>query len=46
MAEDPKQYNNLADAPGHQRMVAEFKQKLAVKMAAVRKNDLGLEYVP
>ena len=41
MKKDPKQYTNLASSPEHASVVASFKTKLADKLAAVRKNDLG-----
>jgi len=37
---DPKQYVNLVDKPEHASRVAEFRQKMAAKLAAVRTNDL------
>lgn len=40
MHADPKQYTNLASLPEHQTLVAEFQQKLADKLKAVRDNDL------
>jgi len=42
MKQDPKQYTNLANSPGHASVVASFKTKLAEKLAAVRKNDLNV----
>lgn len=41
MHRDPKQYNNLANDPVHQAVVAEFQQKLAEKLKDVRNNDLS-----
>lgn len=41
MERDPQQFTNLADSPEHQPVVAEFKGKLAAKLAEVRENDLG-----
>lgn len=41
MRADPKQYTNLADKPEHATTVAEFKAKLAAKLAEVRTNDLN-----
>ena len=43
MVKDPKQYTNLALKPGHAGTVEAFKAKFAVKMKAVRANDLGLK---
>jgi len=40
MTADPLQYVNLADKPEQAERVAEFKQKLVAKLAAVRTNDL------
>jgi iduronate 2-sulfatase len=40
MDKDPRQYTNLAKLPAQQARVAEFQQKLAAKLAAVRDNDL------
>jgi iduronate 2-sulfatase len=40
MQADPKQYVNLVDKPEHADRAAEFKKKLAAKLAAVRTNDL------
>jgi iduronate 2-sulfatase len=41
MTRDPQQFTNLANLPEHQGLVAEFKAKLAAKLAEVRRNDLG-----
>jgi iduronate 2-sulfatase len=43
MQADPRQYVNLVDRPEQAERVAEFRQKTAAKLAAVRTNDLGLE---
>jgi iduronate 2-sulfatase len=40
MVKDPKQYTNLAQDPAHAERVAGFKAKLAMKLEAVRDNDL------
>ena len=40
MKKDPKQYTNLAKKPGYEKIVADFKEKLAAKLKAVRDNDL------
>ena len=40
MANDPKQYDNLAGKPAYNGVVAEFMAKLAAKLKAVRANDL------
>ncbi|MCP4850049.1 MAG: sulfatase [Verrucomicrobiaceae bacterium] len=40
MEKDPKQYTNLAQDPAHAERVAGFKVKLAMKLKAVRDNDL------
>jgi iduronate 2-sulfatase len=40
MENDPLQYTNLASSPDHQEVVAEFKDKLAAKLKAIRTNDL------
>ncbi|MEZ6131549.1 MAG: sulfatase [Planctomycetaceae bacterium] len=39
---DPKQYTNLALLPEHTALVAEFRQKLAARLVAVRDNDLRI----
>jgi choline-sulfatase len=44
MQVDPQQYNNLAHYPQYQELVADFQEKLALKLKEVRTNDLGLEY--
>ena len=41
MVNDPKQYTNLAGNTQYARVVAEYKSKLAAKLASVRDNDLG-----
>ncbi len=46
MKKDPKQYTNLAENPKYKKVVDEFKEKLKFKLAAVRNNDLGINYVP
>ncbi len=38
---DPKQYTNLAAKPEYQRVMDDFKRKLAEKLRDVRTNDLG-----
>lgn len=43
MEKDPQQYTNLASKPEYAEMVADFKEKFAVKMQAVRNNDLETE---
>jgi hypothetical protein len=40
MVTDPKQYANLAGKPEFAAKVAEFKAKLAAKLAEVRASDL------
>jgi iduronate 2-sulfatase len=40
MHADPKQYVNLADKPEQAARVAEFREKMAAKLKAVRTNDL------
>ncbi|MCH9789371.1 MAG: iduronate-2-sulfatase, partial [Planctomycetes bacterium] len=44
MQKDPLQYTNLAMKPAFQTKVAEFKQRMADKLKAVRTNDLGHTY--
>jgi len=44
MQNDVKQYNNLAYNPRYADVVLEMKQKLKQKLAAVRTNDLGIDY--
>ena len=46
MKKDPKQYTNLAENPKYKKVVDEFKEKLKFKLAAVRTNDLGINYTP
>ena len=41
MANDPKQYTNLAAKTEFESVVRDFKTKLAAKLQAVRDNDLG-----
>ncbi|XAL98017.1 sulfatase [Phycisphaeraceae bacterium D3-23] len=41
MNEDPQQLTNLAQRPEYAGVVAEFRQRLADKLAEVRDNDLG-----
>ncbi|MRH99685.1 sulfatase-like hydrolase/transferase [Kriegella sp. EG-1] len=41
---DPKQYNNLAGNPNYVMVLKEMQQKLKSKLAAVRTNDLGINY--
>ncbi|MEO2061917.1 MAG: sulfatase-like hydrolase/transferase [Christiangramia sp.] len=41
---DPNQYNNLADYPQYQDIVAHFQQKLKAKLTEVRTNDLARTY--
>ncbi len=45
MYQDPKQYTNLADLPEYQAVVQEMQAKLREKLAAVRTNDLGIDYL-
>ncbi len=40
MEKDPKQYTNLAKVPEYQRVVEQFKKKLADKLIEVRNNDI------
>ena len=40
ICKDPKQYTNLAKTEDHQEVVAEFKKKMATKLADIRHNDL------
>lgn len=44
MHNDPGQYTNLAKDPDHADVISEFQQRLAVKLAEVRDNDLGKTY--
>lgn len=44
MRKDPGQYDNLANDPGHAATVTRFREKMKAKLAAVRTNDLGLNY--
>ena len=44
MENDPKQYTNLAEEPGYEKVVAQFKQRMAEKLKDVRTNDLGHSY--
>lgn len=44
MEKDPKQYTNLAEKPGYEKVVAQFKQRMAEKLKAIRTNDLGHSY--
>ncbi|MBM1107350.1 sulfatase [Aurantibacter crassamenti] len=41
---DPKQYNNLAHNPKYEIVLKEMQQNLKAKLAAVRENDLGIDY--
>jgi iduronate 2-sulfatase len=41
---DPKQFTNLALKPEHAATVKRFQATLAAKLAAVRTNDLGIDY--
>jgi len=41
MKADPKQYTNLAGKPDHEKIVDQFKAKMAAKLKEVRTNDLG-----
>ena len=41
VANDPKQYTNLAEKREGQQVVQGFREKLAAKLRAVRDNDLG-----
>lgn len=38
--EDPKQYTNLVDSPGHLQIVQNFREKMAAKLKEVRDHDL------
>ncbi len=40
MHKDPQQYHNLAKSKEHEKIVEEFKNKFAAKMAEIRDNDL------
>jgi len=40
MQHDPKQFNNLADFPAYEDIVAELKQKIQEKLETIRLNDL------
>ncbi len=44
MIYDPGQFNNLANHPRYQKVVAEMKVRLRNKLAEVRDNDLGITY--
>ncbi len=44
MKEDPNQYRNLARDPSHAEAVVKWQGKLKDKLAAVRKNDLGITF--
>ena len=44
MAKDPKQYTNLAAKPEYAAEVKRLRAELAAKLAAVRSNDLGIDY--
>ncbi len=44
MKKDPKQITNLAENPKYASVVADFKKKLAQKLAEVRDNDLEIAY--
>lgn len=44
MVNDPKQFTNLADNPDYVQVVADFKEKLKMKLKDVRTNDLGFTY--
>jgi len=44
MKNDPKQYTNLADDPNYLTVVSEYQEKLKIKLAEVRTNDLGIDY--
>ncbi len=44
MEKDPKQYTNLAEKPGYEKVVAQFKHRMAEKLKAIRTNDLGHSY--
>lgn len=41
---DPEQYTNLALMPEYKFLAESFKNRMAVKLAEVRNNDLGLSY--
>ncbi|QDU95923.1 sulfatase [Lignipirellula cremea] len=40
MQQDPEQYDNLADSPEHQEIVAAFAKKMTARLLEVRTNDL------
>ncbi len=42
MQSDPKQFENLAEVPEHQAVMARMKKALQAKLAQVRNNDLDL----
>ncbi len=44
MEYDPKQYNNLASFPQYRKTIEDFQEKLKLKLAEVRNNDLGINY--
>ncbi|MCW9706629.1 sulfatase [Fodinibius salsisoli] len=44
MENDAKQFNNLADNPQYQDVVADFQNRLQKKLKEVRDNDLGIRY--
>lgn len=44
MEKDPQQYHNLANEPAYEKVVARFKADLAIKLAEIRNNDLGIRY--
>lgn len=44
MKKDPKQFNNLAHNEAYKVVVAEFQEKLIMKLSEVRTNDLGISY--
>ena len=41
MEKDPKQYNNLINAPKYAEVLLSMKEKLKAKLAETQKNDLG-----
>jgi arylsulfatase A-like enzyme len=40
MEHDPKQFNNLANFPAYQDIVAQLKEEVSKKLVAIRNNDL------
>ncbi|WP_425637843.1 sulfatase [Algoriphagus yeomjeoni] len=44
MKKDPEQFTNLALNPAYKAVILEMQNRLAAKLAEVRKNDLGITY--